>query len=170
MAQFQVPQFIETEDKIVGPLTLREFGYLAVAGAVAFGAFFIFEFFLWLIMAAFLGLLSAVLAFIKVNGRSITTILRAALAYYVLEPRLYTFRRPPEKPKYPPAKRVTTPSLGNLRLLWETLLTSKAAIPKREKPLTQSFGFPGEKEIKERYEMVRKISGEGEVARRVDYR
>ena len=35
--QFQVPQFIETEDKVVGPLTLRQFMYIAGAGAASAG-------------------------------------------------------------------------------------------------------------------------------------
>ena len=37
--QFQVPQFIESEDKIVGPLTLKQFGYVAAGGVIAFISF-----------------------------------------------------------------------------------------------------------------------------------
>ena len=34
--RFQVPQFIEVEDKIFGPLTLKQFIYLAGAGGLVF--------------------------------------------------------------------------------------------------------------------------------------
>ena len=39
--QFQTPQFIETENKIIGPLTLKQFFYLAVGFGVSF-TFFLF--------------------------------------------------------------------------------------------------------------------------------
>ena len=38
--QFQVPQFIDVENKIIGPLSLRQFLYLAGAGLISFMLFF----------------------------------------------------------------------------------------------------------------------------------
>ncbi|MFB6212783.1 MAG: PrgI family mobile element protein, partial [Candidatus Magasanikbacteria bacterium] len=43
MAKFQVPQFIEQKPKIVGPLTLQQFIYLASAAAVSFLSFYMFS-------------------------------------------------------------------------------------------------------------------------------
>ena len=37
--QYQVPQFIETEDTIIGSLTLRQFIYLAVGGSIIMTAY-----------------------------------------------------------------------------------------------------------------------------------
>ena len=34
--QFKVPQFIDMEDKIVGPLTLKQFAYILGAGGFSF--------------------------------------------------------------------------------------------------------------------------------------
>lgn len=67
--RFQVPQFIETESKIVGPFTLKQFLYIA-AGAVLI---FIFRytvnsFFIWLVMSLPVALFAAALAFYKIDG------------------------------------------------------------------------------------------------------
>ena len=86
--QFQVPQFIEVEDKIFGPLTLKEFIYLAVAGGVVFMLFFILQTWLWVIMAAILVTGATAFAFIKINGRPLAIILIAALRY-AWQPKFY---------------------------------------------------------------------------------
>src|SRR3989344_3018488 len=140
--QFQVPQFIETEDKIIGPLTLKQFLYLALAGGACFGLYFILDTWLWLLVSIFVGASAAALAFIKVNGRPLPVIAFAAFQYY-WKPRFY---------------------------LWEQLLTSKAPIPKREKILKQPILETAGKQSKERFEILRRITGEREVSRRVDYR
>lgn len=78
--QFQVPQFIEIEDKIVGPFTGRQFAFL-LGG---FGGGFIF----YKILSPYIGSLSyvivipwiifgAALAYYKVNSRPFITILEA---------------------------------------------------------------------------------------------
>ncbi|MFZ2500749.1 MAG: PrgI family protein [Minisyncoccia bacterium] len=80
--EYQVPQFIEVEDKIVGPLTLAQFIYLAgVAGAcVAFFSYlsFIFAALLSLPVAAF----GISLAFYKINSKPFIEILEAGFNYY----------------------------------------------------------------------------------------
>ncbi|MBI1838826.1 MAG: hypothetical protein HYR95_00795, partial [Candidatus Colwellbacteria bacterium] len=48
--------------------------------------------------------------------------------------------------------------------------TSKNAIPKREASITQSGIDKSQREIKERYEIIRRVTGAKEIARRVDYR
>ena len=50
--QFQVPQFIETEDKIVGPFTLRQFIYVAGAGLGSVILYFSVATWLWLILTS----------------------------------------------------------------------------------------------------------------------
>ena len=81
--EYQVPQFIEVEDKIVGPLTLRQFIYLAGAA----GMCIVFFFYLPLIVAVLLGApvaaLGAGLAFYKVNGKSLIDVAEAAFNYYI---------------------------------------------------------------------------------------
>jgi len=82
MAQFQVPQFIEVENKIVGPLSLKQFLYLAVAGIVCFMLYFILQLWLWLLITAILGGSAVALAFIKYNGQPLPKVAWAAFTFF----------------------------------------------------------------------------------------
>lgn len=80
--QYQVPQFIEIEDKIFGPLTLKQFIYLAGAGGLCLLFFTILPLYvavLFMIPAAALGL---ALAFYKVNDRPLIVVVEHAFGYF----------------------------------------------------------------------------------------
>ncbi len=81
--QFEVPQFIEIEDKIFGPLTWRQFIYLGGGGAVATAIFFVSPH--WILFAIF-GLpiiaFSAALAFYPVNNRPFSFLVEAVYNYF----------------------------------------------------------------------------------------
>lgn len=177
MIQFQVPQFIETEDKIVGPLTLKQFVYIGSLAAVASLLLFVLDFFVWMFAAAILGGIAASLAFGKYNGRPITIFLRS-LFRSIWSPSVYVFEAksaatsaaPKPITKIQPSAPQTAPKpdYGGIKNLWQAINTTKTAIPRREKALpsqAQSFS-----QFKERFEAVREITGEREVAKRVDYR
>lgn len=80
--EYQVPQFIEVENKIIGPLTLRQFIYVAGGAGlcIIFFAYlpFIAAILLSLVAAAF----AAALAFYKVNGKPFVNVLEAGFNYY----------------------------------------------------------------------------------------
>lgn len=95
--RFQVPQFIEVEDKIFGPLTLKQFLYLAGGGAAIFLAKQILPFFLFVIVAALIAGAAAALAFVKINNRPFVIFLSHALGYYTGK-RLYIWRKEEKKP------------------------------------------------------------------------
>ena len=95
--RFQVPQFIEVEDKIFGPLTLKQFLYLAGGGAAIFLLKQILPFFIWIIVAALIAAFVAALAFVKINNRPFAIFLSHALGYYVGK-RLYVWRKEEKKP------------------------------------------------------------------------
>ena len=61
------------------------------------------------------------------------------------------------------------PRIEGLKGLRQWLQTSKTALPKREKPLIRDLAG-SEKQFKDRYEVIRRLTGEKEVARRIDYR
>ncbi|QQG38028.1 MAG: PrgI family protein [Candidatus Kaiserbacteria bacterium] len=86
--QFQVPQFIEVEDKIFGPLTFKQFVY--VIGGV--GAAYLLWRALPLVLAgpliAGVGGLAAALAFMQWNGRPFIVALENAF-FYMLRSKLY---------------------------------------------------------------------------------
>lgn len=80
--EYQVPQFIEVEDKIVGPLTLKQFIYLAGAGGLAVVFFVYLPIVLAILLALPVAGLAAALAFYKVNGKSFIEMLEAGFNYY----------------------------------------------------------------------------------------
>jgi len=63
-------------------------------------------------------------------------------------------------------KSAATGVYGSVTKLWQNLTTTKNPIPKREKAVPKK----SISEIKEQYMVFRKVSGEREVAKRVDYR
>ena len=96
--QFQVPQFIEVEDKIFGPLTFKQFIYVA-GGA---GACYV----LWRILPSFAsiplilgtGALAGALAFLKYNGRPFINAVEHGF-YYFLRTKLYLWSNKQSKKK-----------------------------------------------------------------------
>jgi len=80
--QFQVPQNIDMEDKIIGPLTLIQFLYLLVGGIIdyllfiSFGANFIF----WIIGLP-VAIFALALAFLKIQDQPLAHFVRAGLVY-----------------------------------------------------------------------------------------
>lgn len=65
-----MPQFLDVEDKIIGPITVRQFIELLIGGLVIFIFYKIFDFSLFLAASLILALIDLVVAFIKVNGQS----------------------------------------------------------------------------------------------------
>lgn len=80
-----MPQFIEVEDKIFGPITTRQFIILLVAGLILFICFKLADTALFIFLAAFIGGLALVLAFVKINGQPF---------HYFLLNIIQTMRRP----------------------------------------------------------------------------
>lgn len=82
------------EDKVVGPLTLRQFGYILGAGG--------FSFIIWtflpiktlaVILIVAISALFLALAFAKINNRPFGDILESAFAYYTGS-KIYTWKQP----------------------------------------------------------------------------
>ncbi len=105
--QFQIPQFIEVEDKIFGPLTFRQFIYLAGGGGAAY--------LLWRVLPLFIGApfiigvvaLAAGLAFFKYNGRPFILAMEYGFSY-LMHPKLYLWNNE-RKRVSARAKKVDTP-------------------------------------------------------------
>jgi hypothetical protein len=167
--QFQVPQYYEVKERIVGPLTLQQFFYIAAACALSFFFFFAFEFWLWFIVSVFLVGFAAALALVEINGQSLTKILFSAFFYY-WRPRIYLWRREiekeeiilPDEVKQIEEIKKELSFQQRIKSLGQKILTSRSPLP-GEKPIS-----PGR--IQERYQVFRKATGEREVAKRVDYR
>ncbi len=104
--RFQVPQFIEVEDKIFGPLTFRQFIYLAGAAGIGIGFWLLLPKWLAIILAAPFVSLGLALAFYKVNERPFIDVLESAFNYYILGNKLYIW----EKKANTPQKKVDAPA------------------------------------------------------------
>jgi len=164
MATFQVPQFIEQKARIIGPLTLEQFLYLAVAGALSFIAYYVFNFFFWLMLSAILLVIAGALAFVKVNGQSLPQVLKAGFAY-IWKPRTYTWQREISQ------KIVDVEDLERLEEL-----RGKMSIQQKLKSVALNVAtgkiFSPKKlkeEQGEQFEVVTRLTGEKEVAKRVNY-
>ena len=96
--RYQVPQFIEVEDKIFGQLTLKQFLY--VSGGAAIG------FILWSSLPQFLALLIGLpvvgfflaLAFYQSNGRPFILTVESAVKYFFAT-KLYIWKKAEKKPE-----------------------------------------------------------------------
>ena len=107
--QFQVPQFIEHEAKVIGPFTFRQFIYLGAPGAVAFFLYFLAPFFVFVVAAVFLGAFGFMFAFIKIGGRSLPSIL-LNFFNFTIAPKRYIWRKgrtPIQTPQAQPQQQAT---------------------------------------------------------------
>ena len=69
MQQFTVPQFIDVEDRIIGPITTRQF-FISLTGLLLiFVAYRVADFSLFLVLAFVIAVVTGVVAFLRVNGR-----------------------------------------------------------------------------------------------------
>lgn len=94
--QFQVPQFIEVEDKIFGPLTFKQFIYVAGGLGMMAIIFFYLPSFLAYPLMAIVGGFSSALAFYKVNNKPFIELVEAAFKYSVKN-KLYIWKKVPKK-------------------------------------------------------------------------
>ena len=112
--QFEVPQFIEIEDKIFGPFTWRQFLYLGGGGAMAVVLFFIAPFIVFVFIGLPLGVLAAALAFFPVNNRPFSYFLEAMYTYFTKQ-KLYLWHQKREivhKQTFTPTTTIANPIIN----------------------------------------------------------
>lgn len=85
MEQFVVPQFIDVEDKIIGPVTTRQFVILLTATLILFIAYKLADTTLFIFLLCIIGGFTLILAFVKINGQPF---------HYFLLNIFQTLRRP----------------------------------------------------------------------------
>lgn len=92
MNQFVVPQFIDVEDKILGPITARQFIILLVAGITIFLAFRFGDFAFFITVLIIVGGMSLLFSFAKVNGQAFHYFL-LNITQTVRKPRLRVWQK-----------------------------------------------------------------------------
>jgi hypothetical protein len=173
--QYQVPQFIETEDNIIGPFSVRQFAYVGAAAVVSGVCYFILQTWLFFIVAIVLIGGSLALAFVKINGRPLVKMGLSAFNFY-WKPQTYMWKQdhPVAAPQHhapavirelPP---IATIASGNsLHKSWENLQTGTPPPAEAKKKSDRQFV---EKKMAERYQIFQRQGGDRAAARRVDYR
>ena len=166
--QFQVPQFIETEDHIVGPFTIRQFAYIAAGGGLSFMLYFAVATWLWVFLSIFLVGGAFSFAFVKISGRPLSRIVLSAFNFY-WKPQTYVWQ--PEHPEIEKNVRSLTPVAEHgiqlesivsgmaLQGAWQNLQTGTKVSNE------QFFG-----KVQERYQVFRQATGDRAAAKRIDYR
>lgn len=169
--QFQVPQFIETEDRIVGPLTLKQFIYVGSAAGLSVLLFFTVGRTLWIILSVFLLGIGISLALVKVNGQPLVKVLAAALNFY-WRPQTYVWQ--PDHPALPKTTATMKSAVGSGFSLENMIMG--LALKKARESVETGNQVSVERvqhvrdETRDRYQVYQGILGERKAARRVDYR
>ncbi|MDO8515885.1 MAG: PrgI family protein [bacterium] len=168
--QFQVPQFTEAEDHIVGPLTIRQFIYIAAGAGISVMLYFMVATWLWGFLSIFIVGAALGFAFIKINGQSLEKVFLAAVQFY-WTPQVYVWQ--PDQPQLPKNTETLRPTVSNA-LPVESIIGGMAL--KSAWRQIQVAGKPGPQDkqnpldMTDHYEAFRSSRGDKQIARRVDYR
>jgi len=90
-----MPQFVDIEDKIFGPFTLKQFIYLAGGASAAVAGVILLGTFLGLLAASPIVILAVALAFFKINSRPFINVLESAFKYAIKD-KLYIWNKSEE--------------------------------------------------------------------------
>ena len=126
--QFEVPQFIEIEDKIFGPFTWRQFLYLGGGGGMCVVLLLTMPLILSIIPIALIGTFTGALAFYPVNNRPFSHFLEGMYNHYRRD-RLYLWQQKREivyKEQFTPSTTIRNPILPPLVNGSRTDITSLA--------------------------------------------
>lgn len=69
MQQFTVPQFIDVENKIIGPITVRQFMIFLSAAIIIALSYRLFDFTLFVTVGVAVIIIAVVFAFVKINAQ-----------------------------------------------------------------------------------------------------
>lgn len=92
--RFQVPQFIDVEDKIFGPLTFKQFIYVAGAIGLCVVFFTFLNKFIALLLSVPVVAFGVALAFYKMNDRPFIQVVENFF-HYSLSSKLYLWQKAP---------------------------------------------------------------------------
>jgi hypothetical protein len=92
--EFTIPQFIEKEMKIAGPLTIKQLAYLGTAGGICFFLFMTkaMPFPAWVALSIVLMGIAGALAFLKIKGTTLPVFIKN-LIMFSFGPKIYIWRK-----------------------------------------------------------------------------
>lgn len=135
--RFQTPQFIEIEDKIVGPLTIKQFVYLAGGAGICFVLYRFLPLFVAILLIVPVATLSLALAFYKINNRPFIVILESIFKFG-LSKRLYIWKKIPKEVKVSESKKQNVSNTNLPRLSKSKLkdMQWSLGVKENENPVT----------------------------------
>ena len=90
--RFQVPQFLEIEDKIFGPFTFKEFVYLAGGAGSCFVLYKLLGFAIGIVPILIIAGFSLALTFYRPNDKPFINMVEAGLTYFT-QSKLYIWKK-----------------------------------------------------------------------------
>lgn len=90
--QFTVPQFIDVEDKIIGPFSFKQFLYLAGSLGLAYAIYRFLPILVAIPLALGLVALGVSLTFFKINGKPFVFTLQAFVSF-TTQSKLYIWKK-----------------------------------------------------------------------------
>ncbi len=96
--QFTVPQFIERETKIVGPLTFKQFIFVGIAGGLCLFLYFTVSFTTFIILTVLILGTAFSLAFVKIKKIPLPVIIKNFFSF-LTEPKVYLWKKKTSPPK-----------------------------------------------------------------------
>ena len=113
--QFQVPQFIEVEDKIFGPLTFRQFLYLAGGAGLSFILYVYLPIYISILLILPILGFALALTFYKHNGRDFIYLAESMFKYGISK-RLYLWKKEECLPTTQKAPATSSKASANLTI------------------------------------------------------
>lgn len=90
---FNVPQFIDVEDKVAGPLTWKQILWMIGLGAILFTCYNIFEFAFFFIVGIPVTIFFVLMAFYRPGGISMLSFTIHGV-FFLLQPKVAVWERP----------------------------------------------------------------------------
>ena len=115
--QFNVPQFIDTEDKIVGPLTAKQLGWMGIAGVFILVSWSLLDTSAFIIVAIIVAIIFGALAFYRPYNQPLVKFIISSVSFFT-RPKVYVWKRYYDNKK---------------------TVEKKVVKPKEEKPKQKSF-------------------------------
>lgn len=121
--QYKVPQDVQREDTIIGPLTLKQLAILGVGGGIAYAIYMLlaknYPMVIWLPPVAIVTLITLAVAFVKIHSLDFLTFLMAYIEFNFLPKKRiwiqgggYPFISPFETPYKAKKKAETAKKMG----------------------------------------------------------
>ncbi len=118
--RFQVPQFLEIEDKLFGPLTFKQFIYIAGSIGIAVVLFMFLPNFIAFLLSAPVVAFGIALAFYKMNDKPFISVVESFIKFHT-SGKLYLWQKEEKVPtaanrEVKPIEQVYVPRLSQSKL------------------------------------------------------